>query len=142
MTRRNRNAILQCLDPYYDLVRLIERWMIHDIKAQSGALGYPTRSYALDRVQVLASSVDPMGYSRADYADVESAFNQLRTDDLELFAAASMYYKPWCIPVMTAAGFHAAPNQTFYNRLVRAHAWIRSEIDAKKSRRTLAMAAI
>lgn len=138
MTRRNRNCRLKCLDPYTELVELIERWVIHDMEAASGGLGYPRRSLNAVHIQVLASSIDPTGYSAQDYRQVAAAVEALSTADADLFAALCMYYKPWMLLALSERGYPQAPSQTFYDRLVRAHRWVQSELDANKSRAPIA----
>lgn len=137
MTRRNRNARLKCLDPYTELVELIERWVIHDLHAASGGLGYPRRSLHVASIQVLASSIDPTGYSAEDHRHVAEAVEALGAAEEKLFAALCMYYKPWMRAALLQRGFPEAPNQTFYDRLVRAHSWVESTILSKKSVREL-----
>lgn len=138
MTRRHRNARLKCLDRFTELVELIERWVIHDIKEASGGLGYPSQSLHVSNIRVLASSIDPTGYSAEDHRQVADAVHALAGTDADLFAAICMYYKPWMLPALIARGFPAAPSQTFYDRLVRAHTWVQSELDANKLRETVA----
>ena len=128
MTRRNRNARIQCLDPYTELCELIERWVIYDIKACTGALGYPRKSLDFSFIQSPASSIDPTGYAAQDHGDMASVVNRLAETDEKLFAAVAMYYKPWTIVGYEERGFPRAPAQTFYNRLVRAHSWMHSEM--------------
>lgn len=138
MTRRNRNSRLKCLDPYTELVELIERWVMHDLEAASGGLGYPRRSLNAVNIRVLASSIDPTGYSAQDYRQVGAAVEALAPADPDLFAALSMYYKPWMLRALIDRGYPFAPSQTYYDRLVRAHRWVQSELDANKSRQTIA----
>lgn len=138
MTRRHRNARLKCLDPYAELCELIERWVIHDLEAASGGLGYPRRSFNAVNIRVLASSIDPTGYSAQDYSQVAESVEALSSADPDLFAALCMYYKPWMLASLIERGYPFAPSQTFYDRLVRAHRWVQSELDANKSRETVA----
>lgn len=138
MTRRHRNARLKCLDPFAELCELIERWVIHDMEAASGGLGYPRRSLNAVNIRVLASSIDPTGYSAQDHRQVAAAVEALGAGDEELFAALCMYYKPWMLVALSERGYPQAPSQTFYDRLVRAHRWVQSELDANKSRAPIA----
>lgn len=135
MTRRSRNARIQCLDPYAELCELIERWVIYDLKAATGGLGYPRKSLDFSFIQSLASSIDPTGYSAQDHGALAAAVHLLADTDEKLFAAIAMYYKPWMIAGFEARGFPRAPDQTFYNRLVRAHAWLQSELDMEMRHR-------
>lgn len=132
MTRRHKNARLKCLDAYTELVEMIERWVIHDLHAATGGLGYPRQSLQVASIQVLASSIDPTGYSAQDHRHVAEAVEALGKTDDKLFAAICMYYKPWMLRDLIARGYPEAPSQTFYDRLVRAHSWIDSTICAKK----------
>lgn len=129
MTRRNKNARIQCLDPYVELCELIERWVVYDIKWATGALGYPRKSLDFSFIQSPASSIDPTGYSAQDHGTLAAAVNRLAEEDEKLFAAIAMYYKPWTIRSFEERGYPRAPDQTFYNRLVRGHAWLQSEMD-------------
>ncbi|WP_295986445.1 hypothetical protein [uncultured Variovorax sp.] len=134
MTRRERNSRLKCLDPYAELSDLISSWVRHDLHAATGGLGYPSHSLNFDRVQVHASSIDPTGYCARDHSLVAASVNALAATDGNLFAALAMYYKPWMIESLKDRGFPMAPSQTFYDRLVRAHAWVQSTMDAKRTR--------
>lgn len=128
MTRRHRNARIQCLDPYAELCELIERWVIYDLKSATGGLGYPRKSLDFTMIYSPASSIDPTGYSAEDHGAVAKIVATLSEADPKLFAAVAMYYKPWMIESFKERGFPTAPDQTFYNRLVRAHAWMLSEL--------------
>lgn len=128
MTRRQRNARIQCLDPYTELCELIERWVVYDLKSATGGLGYPAKSLDFTFIQSPASSIDPTGYSAQDHGAMAAAVHLLAETDGKLFAAVAMYYKPWMIESFKERGFPSAPDQTFYNRLVRGHAWLDSEL--------------
>jgi len=128
VTRRHRNARIQCLDPYAELCELIERWVVYDIKSATGGLGYPRKSLDFTMIYSPASSIDPTGYSAEDHGAVAKVVNTLSEADPKLFAAVAMYYKPWMIESFKERGYPSAPDQTFYNRLVRAHAWMLSEL--------------
>lgn len=138
MTRRHKNARLKCLDPYTELVELIERWVIHELHEASGGLGYPRSSLKVISVQVMASSIDPTGYSAQDHSHVADAVEELGKTDDKLFAAICMYYKPWMLPSLIQRGYPEAPSQTFYDRLVRAHSWLESAVCAKRPAESLA----
>lgn len=138
MTRRHKNARLKCLDPYTELVELIERWVIHDLHEASGSLGYPRQSLQVANIRVLASSIDPTGYSAEDHRVVAEAVESLGATDDKLFAAVCMYYKPWMLRALAERGYPEAPTQTFYDRLVRAHSWIDSTICAKRPQKSVA----
>lgn len=137
MTRRSRNQRLKCLDPFAELVELIERWVIHDLKYATGGLGYPSKSLDFTMIYSPASSIDPTGYSAEDHSEVASVVMSLAEVDGDLFAAVAMYYKPWMLQSLIDKGYPQAPSQTFYDRLVRAHRWLDSELSVKKSRRRL-----
>jgi len=127
---------LRCLDPYSELCELIERWVIRDIKAAAGALGYPRKSLDFSFIQSPASCIDPTGYSAQDHSVIATAVDRLAHEDESLFATIAMYYKPWTIAGFVERGFPRAPDQTFYNRLVRAHRWLQSEmLDELKTRK-------
>lgn len=135
MTRRKASARIQCLDHYSELCELIERWVVHDLQSVTGGLGYPRKSLDFAFVQSPASSIDPTGYSAEDHRTVEASVLKLAEHDDGLFAAVSMYYKPWTIIGCVARGYPRAPCQTFYDRLVRAHAWLASELRVEMEKR-------
>ena len=66
--------------------------------------------------------MDPTGYSAWDHRAVERALDNLLKHDRDLYAAVQMYYKPWTVQELAAAGFPFPPNrsQTYYDRLERA----------------------
>ncbi len=57
------------------------------------------------------------------------AIEALAQHDQELWAAVRMYYMPWTIQSLMAEGYPFPPvrHKTYYDRLERAHAWLRSE---------------
>jgi len=140
MTRRSRNRRIQILDPYAELCELIERWVVYDIKRVTGALGYPRKSLDFSFKYSPASSIDPTGYCAEDHSDIASAVEMLAEIDGKLFAALAMYYRPWTIQAYEERGFPRAPDQTFYNRLLRAHSWLHAEMQKNQAYRQMAVA--
>jgi len=121
---------LAILDRYADLCKLIEMWVIHEVQATAGSLGYPKKAAGFGEGQARqAGYVDPTGYSAWDHRAVARAVDSLAAADRELFAAVQCYYMPWTVPSLLEAGFPFPPNrsQTYYDRLERAHAWLQSE---------------
>ena len=121
---------LAILDRYADLVRLIEMWVIHEVQATAGTLGYPKQSAGFGQGQVKqAGYVDPTGYSAWDHRAVARAVDSLSKTDRDLYATIQMYYMPWSVQELVAEGFPFPPvrAQTYYDRLERAHAWLQSE---------------
>jgi hypothetical protein len=121
---------LAILDRYADLCKLIEMWVIHEVQATAGSLGYPKKAAGFGEGQAKqAGYVDPTGYSAWDHRAVERAIDNLMKHDRDLYAAVQCYYKPWTAPGLLAAGFlfPSVRAQTYYDRLERAHAWLQSE---------------
>ena len=121
---------LAILDRYSDLCKLIEMWVIHEVQATAGSLGYPKQSAGFGQGQVKqAGYVDPTGYSAWDHRAVERALENLARTDRDLYAAVQCYYMAWTIKDLLAEGFPFPPvrAQTYYDRLERAHAWLQSE---------------
>jgi len=121
---------LAILDRYADLVKLIEMWVIHEVQATAGSLGYPKKSAGFGEGQARqAGYVDPTGYSAWDHRAVARAIDGLAVADRDLYAAVQCYYMPWTAPKLLDAGFPFPPvrAQTYYDRLERAHAWLQSE---------------
>lgn len=119
---------LKILESHSDLCALLDRWVIHQMKSISGGLGYPRKSLDFAYIQSPASSIDPTGYAAEDHTDTDAAFAALCESDLKLAAALKMHYMPWTIPALLSAGYPSSPDKTFYNRLVRAHVWMESEL--------------
>ena len=121
---------LAILDRYADLCKLIEMWVIHEVQATAGTLGYPKQSPGFGQGQVRqAGYVDPTGFSAWDHRAIERALNALMEQDKDLYAAVQCYYKPWTVKDLIAAGYPFPPirAQTYYDRLERAHGWLQSE---------------
>ena len=121
---------LKLLDAHADLCSMLERWVIHQIHSLTGGLGYPRKSLDFSYVTSPASSIDPTGFSAEDHRDTEQAFQNLCEADQDLAAAIKMYYMPWTIRALEDAGYPVAPNQTYYDRLKRAHQWMESEMSS------------
>jgi len=122
---------LRILDDYADLCALIDRWVIRQLQSVAGGLGYPSKSLDFSYKSSPASSIDPTGFCAEDHRDVERALDALADADRELFSAVKMHYMPWTIVALQANGHPFAPSQTYYDRLRRAHAWLKSELSSK-----------
>ena len=121
---------LAILDRYADLCKLIEMWVIHEVQATAGSLGYPKQSAGFGQGQVKqAGYVDPTGYSAWDHRAVARAVDNLSKVDRDLYAAVQCYYMPWTVKELMEMGFPFPPvrHKTYYDRLERAHAWLQSE---------------
>lgn len=119
---------LRILDEHADLCSLIERWVLYQFLSVCGGLGYPRKSLDFSYKSSPASSIDPTGYAVQDHRDIEAAMKKLAETDIDLYAAVKMYYMPWTIRGLQADGYPFAPDQTYYNRLQRAHRWLSSEM--------------
>ena len=103
------------------LVSLLSQWAIHDLRTQTGGLGYASGSSWMRGLKSSpASSIDPTGFAARDFRDVESAMNDLRVTKTNLWAAVTMYYKPWAVAGFKAEGFPFG-NRLYFDRLHRAH---------------------
>lgn len=119
---------LKILESHADLCALLDRWVIHQMKSVTGGLGYPRKSLDFSYIQSPASSIDPTGYSAEDHTDTDKAFDNLCSADMCLAAAIKMHYMPWSIAALMGEGYPFSPDKTYYNRLVRAHVWLESEL--------------
>ncbi len=116
------------------LVSLLNQWALHELRSETGSLGYASGSrWMMGLKSSPASSIDPTGYAARDFRDVESALQALMEEETNLWAAVVMYYKPWRIEAFKAEGY---PHQTsvFYDRLHRGHRLIASHMDARRER--------
>lgn len=121
---------LAILDRYADLCRLLETWVVHEVQATAGTLGYPRQAAGFGQGQVRqAGYVDPTGYSAWDHRAVARSVDALAHADRDLYAAVQCYYMPWTVQGLVDEGFPFPPirSQTYYDRLERAHAWLQSE---------------
>jgi hypothetical protein len=118
------------------LVSLLNQWAIHDLRSQTGGLGYASGSSWMRGLKSSpASSIDPTGYAARDFRDVESAMEDLRATGVNLWAALMMYYRPWVIAAFRDAG-HPFQTSTYYDRLHRGHAEVAlfmGQIKAKRA---------
>lgn len=103
------------------LVSLLNQWAIHDLRSQTGGLGYASGSSWMRGLKSSpASSIDPTGYAARDFREVEQAMEHLRTSELNLWAALMMYYRPWVIKAFQEQGY-PFQTSTYYERLHRGH---------------------
>jgi hypothetical protein len=106
------------------LVSLLNQWALHDLRSQTGGLGYASGSSWMRGMKSSpASSIDPTGYSARDYRDIESAMSDLMANGTNLWAAVMMYYRPWCVAAFKTEGY-PFQTSTYYDRLHRGHAEI------------------
>jgi hypothetical protein len=117
------------------LVSLLNQWALHDLRSQTGGLGYASGSSWMRGLKSSpASSIDPTGYAARDFRDVEAALDELRGSALNLWAALMMYYRPWAINAFRAEGYPFG-NSTYYDRLHRAHDSVALTMSVIKARR-------
>jgi hypothetical protein len=117
------------------LVSLLNQWALHDMRSQTGGLGFASGSNWMRGLKSSpASSIDPTGYAARDFRDINAAMEALMADGTNLWAAVMMYYKPWCVAAFKAEGY---PHQTtvFYDRLRRAHLALAAMLDRQMSQK-------
>lgn len=118
------------------LVSLLNQWAIHDLRSQTGGLGYASGSSWMRGLKSSpASSIDPTGYAARDFRDVEAAMEDLRTNGINLWAALMMYYRPWVVAAFQGEGY-PFQTSTYYDRLHRGHtevALFMGQIKAKRA---------
>jgi hypothetical protein len=103
------------------LVSLLNQWAIHDLRGETGGLGYASGSNWMRGLKSSpASSIDPTGYAARDFRDIESAMNDLRQKGTNLWAAVTMYYKPWAVNSFREQGY-PFNTRLYWDRLHRAH---------------------
>lgn len=114
------------------LVSLIKQWAIHDLRSETGGLGYASGSSWMRGLKSSpASSIDPTGYAARDFTQLESALRWLSDEHQSFCAALMMYYKPWLIAAFMAEGYPHG-NSVFYDRLHRAHRLVADHMDAAR----------
>lgn len=119
------------------LVSLLNQWALHDLRSQTGGLGYASGSSWMRGLKSSpASSIDPTGYAVRDFRDVEAAMRELMEGETPLWAAVTMYYKPWVVEAFKTEGYPFGTS-TYYDRLHRAHAQIALVMGRIKARRIL-----
>jgi hypothetical protein len=115
------------------LVSLLNQWALHDLRSQTGGLGFASGSSWMRGLKSSpASSIDPTGYAAKDFRTVESAMTELMQTGTNLWAALMMYYRPWVIDAFKAEGY-PFQTSTFYERLHRGHAEVARMMDLHKS---------
>jgi hypothetical protein len=119
------------------LVSLLNQWAIHDLRTETGGLGYASGSSWMRGLKSSpASAIDPTGFAARDFRDVEAAMDDLRATGINLWAALMMYYKPWVVHAFRDEGY-PFNNSTYYDRLHRAHTEIANAMErARKIRQT------
>lgn len=114
------------------LVSLLNQWALHDLRSQTGGLGFASGSSWMRGLKSSpASSIDPTGYAARDFRTVESAMTELMQTGTNLWAALMMYYRPWVIDAFKAEGY-PFQTSTFYERLHRGHAEVARMMDLDK----------
>lgn len=119
------------------LVSLLNQWAIHDLRSQTGGLGYASGSSWMRGLKSSpASSIDPTGFAARDFRDIEGVMEDLRTTAVNHWAALMMYYRPWAVAAFKSEGYPFG-NSTFYDRLHRAHSDVALTMGAIKAKRVL-----
>lgn len=117
------------------LVSLLNQWAIHDLRSETGGLGYASGSSWMRGLKSSpASAIDPTGFAARDFRDVETALDELRQTGTNLWAAVMMYYKPWIVQAFREEGYPFV-NSTYYERLHRGHAEIVASMERIKAKR-------
>lgn len=117
------------------LVSLLNQWAIHDLRSQTGGLGYASGSSWMRGLKSSpASSIDPTGYSARDFRDIEAAMTWLMAAHNNLWASVMMYYRPWAIKAFQAEGY-PFQTSTYYDRLHRGHSEVAIFMNAAKQAR-------
>jgi hypothetical protein len=119
------------------LVSLLNQWAVHDLRSQTGGLGYASGSSWMRGLKSSpASSIDPTGYAARDFRDVDGAMNELRITNRNHWAAVSMYYKPWVVENFKTEGFPFG-NRLYFDRLQRAHKLLSEHMELVKASREI-----
>ena len=119
------------------LVSLLNQWALHDLRSQTGGLGYASGSSWMRGLKSSpASSIDPTGFAARDFRDVEAAMEDLRLTGVHLWAALMMYYRPWCVDAFRAEGY-PFQSSTYYDRLHRGHSEVATYMNAMRDARML-----
>ena len=122
------------LEPRW-LVSLLAQWAVHDLRSQTGGLGFASGSNWMRGLKSSpASSIDPTGFAARDFRDIETAMDELRVNGTNLWASVMMYYRPWCVDAFVAEGY-PFQNSTYYDRLHRAHSEVATTLNAMRDAR-------
>jgi hypothetical protein len=121
------------------LVALLNQWAIHDLRRETGGLGYASGSSWMRGLKSSpSSSIDPTGYAARDFRDVEAAMTQLKDTQEHWWAAVTMFYKPWAVNSFRQAGYPFNDSR-YYDRLHRGHAKIAELMDEIKANRATSL---
>lgn len=102
------------------LVSLMCVWAVHQRSSDNGHMGYPNKVAWLSIPSGNTSSPDPTGFCAQDFAELETALEDLKADHLGQFMAMMMYYKPWGVKACMEDGWPFG-DSTYYARLHAAH---------------------
>ncbi len=119
------------------LVSLLNQWARHDLRSNTGGLGYASGSSWMRGLKSSpASSIDPTGFAARDFRDIDAAMVWLCEAYKPTWAAVNMYYKPWVIEAFKDEGYpFGAGNKTYYNRLHDGHARLAMRLNEMKAER-------
>jgi hypothetical protein len=121
------------------LVGLMNQWALHDLRSQTGGLGYASGSSWMRGLKSSpASSVDPTGFSARDFRDLDAVLDDLRETGTNLWASLMMFYRPWSVQAFRNEGY-PWQTSTYYDRLHRAHSEVAIALNAMKEARVVLM---
>ena len=111
------------------LVSMILAWVRYESAQVGKGLGYPDRCVFLtERVggsrAVSSDGVSLNAYDKQDFDKIAQVMKELALTRPELYAAVSMYYRPWTIAGLQMQGYPFSPSKTYYRRLHDAHVWL------------------
>ena len=110
------------------------RWSMRQLKGESGALGYPTKSPGFsEKTSGGYNHTMPCAFRAEDFSDLETALNELKAQSMPKYIAMMMHYKPWVLLAAKAEG-HPFGNSTYYQRLHAAHRIISEKMDCMKQK--------
>ena len=119
------------------LVGLLNQWARHDLRTETGGLGFASGSSWMRGLKSSpASSIDPTGFEARDFRDVDAAMDDLREKGTTMWAAVTMYYKPWCVAAFREEGYPFCTT-TYYDRLHRGHSELAWFLDNLREARRL-----
>jgi hypothetical protein len=119
------------------LVSLLNQWARHDLSTQTGGLGFASGSSWMRGLKSSpASAIDPTGYAARDFRDVEQVMSDLMRSTRHLWAAVTMYYKPWVVDSFRKEGF-PFNDRLYFARLHRAHEVLAEDMEAVRMTRKI-----
>lgn len=118
------------------LVSMLTAWVRYGLAQIGSGLGYPRQTPYLSSIKSRQSSYDGVSlnaYDKEDFDQIEPVMRELALTRPELFAAVTMYYKPWTVDSFKVQGYPFG-NTTYYDRLKCAHKWMAKRLEAVEKR--------